>query len=632
MPPALIRRAFGTFARRRERSSSWSRVLGEAPEHRIDALELFSGLALTCRAPLREKLSILFYIFDSGETGALTEDDLGAMISSCASVLRHLKLSLPISSDEAAFAAGAAFGHLRTRVTGSPTDGGGECCELECDADEIDLSSFLTWAQRAELPCYALEILALPHRLSKMVDLVFGKARSTLRERYIREADGTSMSLNAHNTTRREVSRTSPSRRRIPTQRSNHTNLLPLLQGGGDGSISPPFALPPFLGRIGPHSANALFEVDSSSFSDVSDSGLLIGVTVEERSGSRFSLVDSQPLHVRVGEPGVLLLSNLRAATDHRLTIYWGVANETRETRSVKRNVPRGQPTRANSRTLRFTTLPADSLMTSPGRDGKRVDASSTNEHIASTRLRRRIEIVSAWQQEACPFVAAQSLRPYPANVSTGHTFSKGISVLINHGQRTCLESAERNGEHCPWWGVTARWAVGGCHSGDHTDARVLVQSWPLPAPASINDVSTSLTGNNPGDRDAFGSVSGFAPFCGEAAVRKKTKALPWARGGELESEGIDVTVHISPDWRAAEVIHRCFQVLKHCRFESSSVREDGRRVVSSEVHQAVRSLATRCFRTRRGVLRDGARRSCAHIVLGGMQHPWLGLKEVRRG
>lgn len=635
---ALIRRVFGTFARRRERSSSWSRVLGEAPERRVDALVLFSGLALTCRSHLREKLSILFYVFDSGETGVLTEDDLGAMISSCASVLRHLKLSLPISNDEAAFAAGAAFGRQQSRDTCSTTGGGGGC-ERECDVDEIDLPFFLMWAQRAELPSYALEILALPHRLSNMVDLVSGKARSTFRERYFPENAAASGSSNANSTARKKVSSDSASnqsstKRRLPTQRSNHANMLPLLQGGGGSLISQPHALLLYLGRIGPHSANALFEVGPSSFPTASDSWIFV-VSVEERCGSRFSVVDSQPLNVRVGEPGVLLLANLRAATDHRLYISSGVATERRQNGDVKRIVPRGQQTRAQctGSTLRFTTLPADSLMASPGPDSKGNDTSSPKEKATSPKPRRCIELVSAWQQEACTFGAAQRLQPYPANVSTGHTLSsKGVSVLIIRGQRTCLESAERNREHCPWWSAAAQSAVRNPDSSDQTDARVLVQSWPLPAPASNHEAPTSPTTKTSGDRGAFSSVSGFAPFCGEAVVRNEEKSVAWARGGEVESEGIDVMVHVSPDWRAVKVLQRCFRVLRQCRFESPSVREDGRRMVSAEVHKAVRSLATRCFRASRGAQWDGARRSCAHIVLGDMKNPWLGLKEASKG
>lgn len=638
MSSALIRRAFDTFARRRERSSSWSRALGEAPERRIDALELFSGLALTCRAPLKEKLSILFYLFDSAETGVLTEDDLGAMISSCASVLRHLKLSLPISNDEAAFAAGAAFGHQQHQYTGSSAGGCG-CCELEHETDDIDLPLFLTWAQQAELPSYALEILALPHRLSRMVDLVSSKTRSTLRERYSLEAAAIFRSPYANSITEREVSsETAPNQlspeRRAPVRRLNRANILPLLQGGGSSFNSKPFFLPPYLGRIGPHSANALFEVSTGNYPTASDSSWLVVVSVEERCGSRFSLVDSQPLNVRVGAPGVIVLSNLRAATDHRLTISWGVAAETRKNGDLERNNLGGQHGRAECSTLRFTTLPADSLMASPNSDSKRFHSSFSNEMITSMKQRRCIKLGSGWQQEACPFDEALRLRPYPRDDSYRHpASSKGVSVLISHGQRTCLESSEPSGGRDPWWGARAGSTARDPHSSDKTDTRVLVQSWPQTVPASENDLSVSSTGSNTGECGAFSNIADFAPFCGETDGRSEVpvgqQAYPWARSGEVEAEGIDLMVHLSPDWRAVEVVRRCFQVLRHCRLESPSIREDGRRTVCTEVNKAVRSLATRCFRARRGMLRDKARRSSAHIVLGDLQHPWLGLREV---
>lgn len=639
MSSALIRRAFNTFARRRERSSCWSRALGEAPERRIDALELFSGLALTCRAPLKEKLSILFYLFDSGETGVLTEDDLGAMISSCASVLRHLQLSLPISNDEAAFAAGAAFGYQQGWDTGSKNDGCGDC-KRECDVDEIDLPLFLTWAQQAALPSYALEILALPHRLSSIVDLISSKAPSTLRERYIPETAGNSNSTNASSTAGRKISSKNtssqtPTEGRAPAPRSNRANILPLPQQRGGGSfMSLTFALPPYLGRIGPHCANVLFEVSTGSY-PASDSTRPVVVSVEERCGSRFSLVDSQPLKVRVGAPGVLLLSNLRAETDHRLTFSWGAAIGTTVTDPVTRKAPGCRDARrAECSTLRFTTLPADSIVTSPSPDGNSIYTWSSNGKITSTQQRRCIELVSAWHQGAYPFGEARVLQPYPTKVWSGHgASSNGVSVLFNHGQLTCLESIERNRGNDPWWGDTAGPKAISSHSCDRADPRVLVQSWPLQAPSSNDQGSVSPTGNNPGESGTFSSVADLAPFCGEAVVRNVVPAgeiaVPWARGGEVESGGIDLIVHLNPDWRAVHVMQRCFHVLRRCRLESASVREDGRRMVSTEIHKAVRSLVTRCFQARRRKQQEGVKRSCAHVVLGDLQHPWLGLDEV---
>lgn len=619
MSSALIRHAFDAFARRQQRSSSWSRVLGEAPERRIDALELFSGLALTCRATLKDKLSILFYLFDSGETGVLTEDDLGTMISSCASVLRHLKLSLPISTDEAAFAAGAAFGHQ--------DDGSCSNRELAHDVDEIDLSSFLTWAQRAELPTCALEMLELPHRLSRIVDLVSGKAGSILRG-HIPETVAKCSSPKANSATGRNES----SKGRVPAPRSGRANMLPLLQRGGGYLISRPFALTPSLGRIGPHSANALFEMGTSSHPTAEDSTWHVVVSVEERYGSRFSLVDSQPLNVRVGAPGVLQLSYLRAATDHRLTISWGVATETTKNGGVERKFPGGQHARAECSTLRFTTLPADSLMAGLNPDSETIVTSSSREEASSNKQRQCIALVSAWQQGACPPDEAQRLQPYPTNSSPGNTTrSKGVSVLISRGQRTSLESAESTRGLDPWWVTSTGSTVIDPPSSDQIDARV--QLWPLPAPASGHKVSVPPTANNLGEYGAFPSREDVAPFCGEAVVRNEAPAgetaVPWARGGDVESGGIDLMVYLSPDWRAVEAVRRCFQVLRQCRFEIPTVREDGRRMASTEINKAIRSLVSRCFRARRGTLRYGARKSCAHIVLGNLQHPWLGLKEV---
>lgn len=629
MSSALILRVFDTFARRRERSCSWSRVLGEAPESRIDALELFSGLALTCRATLKEKMSILFYLFDAGETGVLTEDDLGAMVSSCASVLRHLKLSLPISNDEAAFVAGAAFGHQQSRGTGSTTADCGNY-ERECDVDEIDLPSFLTWAQRAELPSRALEILALPHRLSRMVDLVSSRASSILRERYIPGTPPVCSSSNAESMARRKVSiefapNQSLPERRIQAQRSDRASTLPMLRGEGGNLISRPFALTPYLGRIGPHSANVLFEIGTSSHPTAEVSTWRADISVEERCESRFYLVDSQQINLRVGAPAILQLSCLRAATDHRLTIDLRLAPKKRKGGGVQRKLSGGQHIRAKCGTLRFTTLPEDSLVAISNPGSNTVGGSFPNKKEPSRMQRRCIALAKAWQQEACPFDEAQYLQPYPTDRSPGNTAS--VSVLINCGQRTCLEAVERTP------GLDGRNAT---VETTVTDPQVLVQSWPPRAPALNHGLSVSRSTNNVGDGGAFRSGGHLAPFCGEAVPRGEVplgeNAEPWARDGEGKRGGTDLVVHLRPDWRAVEVVRRCFQVLEQCRFESPTTREDGRRMVSTEVNKAVISLVTWCFRARRGTLRDGARRSCAHIVLGDLQHPWLGLEEVRVG
>lgn len=641
MPLTLIRCAFKTFARRQERSSSWSRVLGEAPERRIDALELFSGLALTCRASLNDKLTILFCLFDTAEAGVLTVDDLGAMISSCASVLRQLGLSLPVSNDEAAFAAGAAFGHPQPQGTGSAGVGCSNY-ELACDVDEIDLPLFLTWAQRAKLPICALEMLALPHRLSRMIDLASSKACLILQEATAKCNSSNATSSNGRKASGGCVSDRSLTKRRVTEQRPDRANMLPLLKGSGGNSISHPLALPPYLGGIGPHNAIALFEIGSRSNTTAKLPTLRVVVSVEERCGSCFSLVDSQLLNLRVGEPGVLLLSCLRASTDHRLTISWGGATETRKNGDAKRKIPGGRHITAECSTLRFATLPADSLMTSPNPAGEADDSSSANKEISSSKHRRYITLVDAWQKEAYSPDEAHHLQPYPTNSSSGNTMCrntmcrKGVSVLINHGRRTCLESAETNLGVDPWWGASTESTVTDPDSSDQTNSHALVQSWPLPAPASNDETPRFPTAEKIGKYGASSVALSFAPFCRD--VIKQTEApaqetaVPWARSDDVGSGDIDLMLHLNPDWRAPAVLRRCFHVLGQCRFESSAVRKDGRRMVATEVSMAIRSLVTRCFRARRDELRDVATRRCAHIVLGELQHPWLGLTEVSVG
>ena len=650
MSLALIERVFDAFARRQPQSSSWSRVLGEAPERRMDALELFSGLALTCRASTKERLSILFYLFDAGETGVMTDDDLGAMLSSCASVLRNLGLSLPISTDEAAFVAGTAFGRNRRATAGSTASG------LAYANDEIDFHEFSAWAQRAEVPGRALEILALPHRFSRLVDLIEAKASSVLRERFLPGSGGPCdvPKENRPAGTKRawECSSKKPiGRARLQRQRAVRESKFP--PPGREGSIGwRTFALPPYLRGIGPHSANVVLEIGQSIDSSAGYSAWAVVVSVEERRGSRFCIVDSRFLGLSGRVPGILRLSSLRAATDHRLTIAWDAAADKRNSRYVTSNFPGSEQTEVKSKTLRFTTLPADAMVASYASGGETRSTVSSSQEFASKRQRsveeggRCIEFASmdgsCHAQDARPPDEPSLLLPHPINSSAGHsTTRKGVSVVVSYGQQISLGATDSIRGPGPWWDTATMSPTKSAGPSININPDMLMQSWPVPVAAPNHNVpvSPARTDRGGSSRHSDYRVSEFAPFCGERAHRNVASAidgadeLPWAGGSGPESGDVDVMVHLSPDWRAVEAVRRCFDVLKQCCLESPAVRQDIRTAVSTELTRCIRSLLSKCVRARRGTRgEDNADRCCAHAILGGLQHPWLGLKEVSGG
>ena len=135
---------------------------------------------------------------------------------------------------------------------------------------------------------------------------------------------------------------------------------------------------------------------------------------------------------------------------------------------------------------------------------------------------------------------------------------------------------------------------------------------------ASDQDVSTlSAPGMTP-----FNGESSTVPISGDV---QSNCWVAWSSG----SGDIDVMVHLSPDWRAIETIRRCFHILEESRFESSTVREDGRSIANLEATKAIRSLFHKTCQFQRRTPSNPGRKSCAHVVLG-VPHPWLGLNEVR--
>lgn len=206
--------------------------------------------------------------------------------------------------------------------------------------------------------------------------------------------------------------------------------------------------------------------------------------------------------------------------------------------------------------------------------------------------------------------------------------------MVVTYGQQTSLGTAENNRGRGPCWAPTAESPAEPPSTSDQISPDALMQSWPASAAMPNHKLPASPATTEP---EGSPRGPGLAPFCGEAIERSglsstgNARDLPWAGGGGSESGDVDVMLHLNPDWRAVETVRRCFDVLARCRLESPAVRQDGRRTVSTELRTCIRSLLSKCFSERRGARGSRARKCCAHLILGGLQHPWLGLDEVRR-
>lgn len=638
IPSGLVMRIFSSFARRPKCSGSWSRVIDESPERRIDALGLFSGLALTCRGTVNDKLTIIFSLFDPSEAGVLTEDDLGAMVSSCASFLHRLGLSNKVSNDEASFAAGEPFGRQQAWAAGSAASFGSHTGSGQhFSTDEINFPAFWEWARSADLPTSALGLLELPHRLSRMVDLVSAKAGSLLRERYMPWANGTKEAstkvykpTGGQKYTKKRALTLSPAANRLA--QGTEANRQP--RGSNIGFETRPFVLPPFLRRIGPHGASIVLEVGTNGAPATEGSTWRFVVSVEEREGSRFSSVDSEPVVLQGGIPWVLLLSKLKAATDHRLQISWCINCDTTrgKTPATAQLPPGALYARAKRSTLRFTTLPADAAMISLPSETPAEPSSTQMSPAASRRYIQLVSVDDARSWDALQVFQTKTMSTLAGSVSRG----QHVSVLVRYDQFISLDSPDNNVVVDPWWSSTAEPSPGALMTRNRTDSDMLLRSWPPPAPAADNEQPLSPTVINSGDLHAFTAASNVAPCCGEEREPKTEEHMKggarhqfWASQNIVGSGDIDLMVHLRPDWQAVEVIRRCFRVLEQCRRQTSVVREDGRRVVSSEITTAIRSLLSKSFRLQRRTSQDKSRRTCAHTILGGVKNPWLGLKEV---
>lgn len=595
VPSPLIAGIFDIFARRKNRSNCWSRAVGGVPERRVDALELFAGLTLTCRATVQEKLSIIFSLFDCRETGILVEDDLGALISSCASFLCRLGLSIPISNDEAAFVAGGVFALAKEPVSSRMSH-----------ADEISLPEFMLWARQAKLPIHAMELLSLPHRLSGALDLVSDNL-GLLRERY-------AMRRSTRNCSK-------------PTGQPHRDNSTPsrrasrFLSGNGIGGRSLSFTLPPVMYRVSSHHAKVLLEASPTGAPTATGSIWHAVVTIEERSGSRFAVIDSQPVTLRGGVPTFLAFSALFAATDHRVQLSWNIYKPQRQRAVERRKVWGGEHGR---RTLRFTTLSEHSANIENPQGQMGAPPTFPPGRKYDTHPRQSIRVTTANDHKTDTNIFG-SYTPPPSPTDTKDTTvreksstGRRVSVVISHQQPTSLELIDERLDMKLWWAIPTPTSTG---TTSDTDPSATLSpphaDWSLTRTA--NPESTAL------------SSAGVAPFNGENSkvqMSGEPQRLCWAAGGSSSSD-IDVMIHLIPNWQAKKSIRRCFHILEEGRYESSAIREDGRNIVALEVTKAIRSLFHKTCQLQRRTPSDPGRKCCAHVVFG-VPHPWLGLHEVR--
>lgn len=603
IPSDLVDKVFDVFARGAARANSWSRALGDTPGPRVDALELFAALALTCRDTFKERLSTLFSLFDTGGTGVLVEDDLGALVSSCGSFLRRLRLVLPISNDEAAFVAGGAIGVVM---------GQSNSRETRCP-DEMDRSQFMEWAHRSDLVANVMGLLALPHRLSRTVDMVSTKILP-LRERYSNainsEEEPMDRRARGHLSQRNPVS-DAPRNMWLSEER---VSKLLREHGTNVGHIS--FKLPPVMSGIGPHDANVVMEAGVGPPQTVNGSAWRVVATVERRTGSIFSVADARPLLLQGGAPVALHVSGLRAGTDHRLHLVWNAFGYTY--RSFGRDGQEGVKRRY--RTLRFRTLPSRSSTTSrtpncsriiPARRCHSRDQIRCSVTVIRTYCDARVKDPSEDIMSPVDGVAGE--KEYSAPLG------RGVSLIIAHRRLTSLEAdSEPESRNSRW--VSERRVVCEGDRDQHTRTE-------QPRCTSPSEKATGqhLFTSAPGLPSASPSGTEDIPT---AAAALAAKNQPWSGEGVAVGD-TDITVHLSPNWQAPEVVRRCLCMLEECRFEIPAVREDAKRHVSREVLTAVRSLLSKSGQSQRRALRDSGERHGAHIILGDVQ-PWLGLEEVR--
>lgn len=633
MRGVLIDHICQAFARHPPRANTWSRVLGGSPEPRVDTFELFTALALTCRGGLKDTLCLLFSLFDLDGTGVLGEDDLGALVSSCGSVLRRLGLSLPITADDAAFVVGGAF----VRYDG----------EHGC-VDGIDLEAFLKWARRTEVPIGAFEVLALPHRLSRAVDQAVVKIMS-LRCRYSTIVGDLAQSKPI-DTGQYDLGVALP-REHNPNLNTELIRMQFLECGTIEGTNAAlRFSLPPTLSWLGPHGVSIALEAGPGRIITTASIGAswCVVVVVEERNRSCFSLVDAQPVVLEGGKPVVFQISRLRAGTDHRFRLVCKARGRRSMPEKVRERHGRCLGER-NCGIFRFKTLHADAITPRANMACEAADANNPEGNIADKcistrpitraaegngnthRKRRHIEIVGAFSggenssdhNNSCDKLSP----PSPKRLIGGerdYTDDTGETVaVIRYGKITStieVEDSKNDGGAVgnPWW--TAASAAGDTSSVtiSNNPDKAWIQTWPP------DDGVNPPPPNHLLEPVPTPSIAANAPFCGENIARA-AKTEPWSRIMSAKySDGADIIVHMCPVWLAPEAMHRCFRLLEESRGEMASVREDAKLAVSREAFTAVKTLLSRMC----GALRVEAERRGAHVILGDID-PWLGLNVV---
>lgn len=618
------------LARPLPRANTWSRARGIVPGRRVDVFELFAGLALTCRGTMEETLSLLFSLFDVGGNGVLGEDDLGALIFSCASVLRRLGFSLPLTADDSAYLAGEAFlGNGRGRSGGTGEKKYGHESD-EFGREELDLPMFLRWAQRAEIPIRAFEVLALPHRFSRAVDQALAKI-ALLRGRYAVVVKGLESreEKEAHpNAIDRTLEMKSGNKDDVATI-GNHCldteRVLSRLQECGTSCDALPLSLSPVVSSISSRGVCIALEAGRGGTTASSGPVWCVVAMVEARQGSRFSLVDAQTVYLEEGHPIAIKLSGLRPATDHRFQLVH---------RAQPESVERGHDARRVCSTVRFKTLPTDFRIA--GYPAAVLATIAVEGVDKRGPKRRQIEIIGTDFQSDMEDESFDAFgRPPDTSVVHSHDVNLygtenegGVAVMVCHQGTISLEATEARSAHDgggePWW-VAAR-RVAPSSNGPSDRPCVLACSLETESPKSLT--FNRLSG-------AAKSITCMALFAGEGVSRAAVIAIEgehWGSGDGGRSGSIDVVIHLRPNWHAPEAICRCFAILQGVSCTRMTVlTEDARVRVLREATTAVRALLSKTcgLQRHRHGLRNEAAREGTHVIIGRID-PWLGLDMVR--
>ena len=234
--------------------------------------------------------------------------------------------------------------------------------------------------------------------------------------------------------------------------RSKRSSGLP--RGNGVGGRNLSFALPPVMCRVSSNDAKVMLEASPSGAPTAAGSIWQAVATIEERNGSRFFVVDSQPIILRGGVPTILFFSELHAGTDHRVQLSWNVCKPKGQ-RFRERSHVRGDKQRR--RTLRFTTLSETSNAINGSPSPMGTSPTLSPGWKSDIHARRSIHVITATSSSYNALLRSSPLLSGSTDVKglkQATTTGRNVSVVISHQLPTSLELTDEYLDMKPWRGI----------------------------------------------------------------------------------------------------------------------------------------------------------------------------------